>query len=90
MLIRDDEQDVLLHRRSPPFVFYFDRIGLSLVQPVEWFSDPSKGVEQVLHSPEPREIVLDFDTPWEGLYCYYSAVFQDDDVYRMFTGVRDR
>ena len=43
-----------------------------------------------LHSPSPREKVLDFDAPWEGRpsfgisVCGYPVVFQDGDKFRMY------
>ena len=38
----------------------------------------------VLHHPEPREIVLRFDRPWEGLYSGYETVLKDGDLYRFY------
>ncbi|MFT5523432.1 MAG: hypothetical protein ACI9G1_005237 [Pirellulaceae bacterium] len=37
-----------------------------------------------LHPPQPREKVLTFDRPWEGLYCGYETVIQDGDLLRMY------
>jgi hypothetical protein len=37
-----------------------------------------------LHSPEPREIALVHDAPWEGSGSGYHSVFQDGDRYRMY------
>ena len=37
-----------------------------------------------LHQPEPREVVLVTDEPWEGNTSGYYTVFQDDDRYRMY------
>ncbi len=37
-----------------------------------------------LHRPEPREIVLRTDAPWEGNACGYPSVFQDGQLYRMY------
>ncbi len=37
-----------------------------------------------LHPPTPREIVLKFDRPWEGIYCGYFTVLKDGDRYRMY------
>ena len=42
------------------------------------------GARQQLHSPVPREIVLEHDAPWEGTGCGYHSVFQDGDRYRMY------
>lgn len=37
-----------------------------------------------LHHPEPREVVLVHDAPWEGSGSGYHSVFQDGDRYRMY------
>jgi hypothetical protein len=38
-----------------------------------------------LHHPEPREIVLVLDAPWEGSGSSgYHSVFRDGDIYRMY------
>ncbi len=37
-----------------------------------------------LHRPEPQEVVLVTDQPWEGNTCAYFTLFQDDDRYRMY------
>ncbi len=37
-----------------------------------------------LHRPEPREVVLVTDEPWEGNISAYFTVFRDDDLYRMY------
>lgn len=38
----------------------------------------------VLHAPQPREVVLRFDQPWEGLYSGYETVLRDGDVLRFY------
>jgi hypothetical protein len=45
-----------------------------------------KGVELLVHSPEPREIAVTCDAPWEGNGCGYYTVLQDarESVYRMY------
>ncbi len=43
-----------------------------------------KDVTQQVHRPEPGEVVLITDQPWEGNICGYFTVFQDDDLYRMY------
>ena len=40
--------------------------------------------EQLLHHPEPKEIVLLHDAPWEGSGSGYHSVFRDGDLYRMY------
>ena len=42
------------------------------------------GVRLVLHRPQPREIVLRFDQPWEGLYSGYETVLKDGENYRFY------
>lgn len=37
-----------------------------------------------LHRPEPKEVVLVTDAPWEGNTCAYYTLFQDGDKYRMY------
>ena len=37
-----------------------------------------------LHRPEPQEVVLVTDQPWEGNTSAYFTIFQDDDRYRMY------
>lgn len=37
-----------------------------------------------LHHPEPREIVLVHDAPWEGSGSGYHSIFKDGDRYRMY------
>lgn len=38
----------------------------------------------VLHQPEPQEVVLVTDKPWEGNTSAYYTIFQDGEVYRMY------
>ena len=37
-----------------------------------------------LHGPEPREVAVVRDQPWEGNTCFYHSVFRDGDLYRMY------
>ena len=37
-----------------------------------------------LHHPQPRNVVLEFNRPWEGPFCGYLAVMQDDDRVRFY------
>lgn len=41
-------------------------------------------VQQFLHQPEAKEVVLVTDAPWEGNTCAYYTIFQDGDLYRMY------
>ena len=42
------------------------------------------GATTRLHAPQPREVVLVHDAPWEGSGSGYHSVFQDGDRYRMY------
>lgn len=42
------------------------------------------GAELRLHHPQPREIALVHDAPWEGSGSGYHSVFKDGDRYRMY------
>ena len=42
------------------------------------------GVKQHLNQPEPREVVLTTDAPWEGNTSAYYTIFQDGDLFRMY------
>ncbi|MEQ1862204.1 MAG: hypothetical protein ABMA13_19990 [Chthoniobacteraceae bacterium] len=44
----------------------------------------SGGATLRLHHPEPREIALVHDAPWEGSGSGYHSVFKDGDRYRMY------
>ena len=37
-----------------------------------------------LHSPQPKEVVMDHDAPWEGDGCDFHCIVADDGVYRMY------
>lgn len=42
------------------------------------------GARLKLHLPEPQEVVLTTDQPWEGNTSAYFTIFQDGDLYRMY------
>jgi len=42
-----------------------------------------------LHHPQPREIALVHDAPWEGSGTTYHSVFQDSGLYRMYYKAED-
>jgi len=46
--------------------------------------DHLEGARLKLHSPQPREIVLKFDEPWEGLYSGYTTLLKAGDVFRLY------
>ncbi|NLP12337.1 hypothetical protein GX408_18200 [bacterium] len=51
----------------------------------DYLIDRLKGEARLcLHHPEPREIVLVHDAPWEGNGSGYHSIFQDGKKYRMY------
>jgi len=44
----------------------------------------SGGAVRRMHRPQPKEIVLRHDLPWEGTGCGYHTVFRDGERYRMY------
>ncbi len=40
--------------------------------------------EQRLHHPQPQEIAITHDMPWEGSGSGYHSIFKDGDKYRMY------
>lgn len=42
------------------------------------------GAELALNRPQPREVAIEHDAPWEGNVCFYHTVFQDGGLYRMY------
>jgi hypothetical protein len=42
------------------------------------------GAELHMHHPEPKEIVIEHDAPWEGSGSSYHSIFKDGDIYRMY------
>ena len=49
-----------------------------------WLIEKLTDTRHVLHHPVPRETVLRFDKPWEGLFCGYVTVIKDGAVYRAY------
>lgn len=37
-----------------------------------------------MHKPEPKEIVINHNEPWEGDGCVYHCIIKDDTLYRMY------
>jgi len=51
----------------------------------DYLIDQLSGDAQLrLHKPEPKEVVLTTDKPWEGNTSAYYTVFEDDGLYRMY------
>lgn len=42
------------------------------------------GAALVMHKPQPKEVVIVCDAPWEGNTSAYFTLFQDGDIYRMY------
>ena len=42
------------------------------------------GAKLHLHRPEPKEVVLTTDAPWEGNTSAYYTIFRDGEMYRMY------
>lgn len=42
------------------------------------------GAELKLHKPEPHDVAIVCDAPWEGNTSAYYTLFQDGDLYRMY------
>lgn len=50
----------------------------------DWLIEEKRGVGLKLHSPERKEIVLEFTEPWEGKHCGYFSVIQEEQKIRMY------
>jgi len=46
--------------------------------------DLTGGAKRRLHHPQRREVVLQFDRPWEGPFCGYGVVMPDDGKIRLY------
>ncbi|MEX2187235.1 MAG: hypothetical protein WD875_10590, partial [Pirellulales bacterium] len=46
--------------------------------------DRLDGAELRLHAPQPAEVAVKFDRPWEGAFVGYITVMQDEDRLRMY------
>jgi hypothetical protein len=71
---------------SEPFVF--DR-RLDLRSQRELFVDDyligeHQGTALRMHRPEPKEVAIVCDAPWEGNISAYYTLFRDDDRFRMY------
>ncbi|MCM8785326.1 MAG: hypothetical protein NC899_03665 [Candidatus Omnitrophica bacterium] len=50
----------------------------------EWLIDKMEGVNLKLHHPQPEEVVLEYNQPWEGIASAVETVFKDGDIFRMY------
>lgn len=46
--------------------------------------DRLEGCSLKLHEPQPVNIALRFDAPWEGAFCGYVTVLKDGDLFRCY------
>ena len=46
--------------------------------------DKMTGVTRKLHSPQPRDIAITFDAPWDGACSLYGTILRDGDTCRMY------
>ncbi len=49
-----------------------------------WLIESLDNVRLVLHEPRDEGPVLQFDRPWEGLFCGYATVIRDGDLLRLY------
>ncbi|MFA5866041.1 MAG: hypothetical protein WC975_15310 [Phycisphaerae bacterium] len=51
----------------------------------EYLIDTEKTtVELKLHKPQPKEVVIDHNEPWEGDSCSFHCILKEDGLYRMY------
>ncbi|MCG6156974.1 hypothetical protein [Rubinisphaera margarita] len=46
--------------------------------------DKLENVRLVLNHPRDEGVALEFDEPWEGLFCGYCTVIKDGEMYRLY------
>ena len=46
--------------------------------------DKLDNVQLTLNRPRDEGVALEFDKPWEGLFCGYCTVIKDADLYRLY------
>lgn len=46
--------------------------------------DEFKNASLRMHHPIRRELVMEYNKPWEGNGCSFRTVFRDDNIYRMY------
>lgn len=50
----------------------------------DWLIARMDNLRLAMHRPQPAEVAIEFDRPWEGEYSAYVTVFQDGDRFRMY------
>jgi len=48
-----------------------------------WLISEIQGIGLKLHNPQPEEVVMEFNKPWEGSTSTYITILKDKDVFRM-------
>ncbi len=46
--------------------------------------DKMDGVQLIKHTPHDEGVVLNFDNPWEGVFCGYCTVIKDGELLRVY------
>lgn len=76
---------LLLSNINPPTASIVRDIGSRLELFVDdWLIAKMESVNFMLHHPQPEEVVIVFDQPWEGNTCGYVTVFEDEGKFRMY------
>lgn len=70
-------------------VGWFQKTPITIGTRLQLFTDDElidriNGATLTMHHPEPRELALEFDQPWEAGVSYYVTVWKENDTYRMF------
>ncbi len=50
----------------------------------DWLIEEMNGVSLQMHRPSPREVVLEFNRPWEGSISYDPVVMKEGNRYRLW------
>ncbi len=50
----------------------------------QFLIDKMDNVQLTLNRPRDEGIAMEFDKPWEGLFCGYCTVIKDGDLYRLY------
>ena len=50
----------------------------------DWLIEELRDVELRMYSPEPREVVLQYDQPWEGTLSEFWTALQDGERYFLY------
>ena len=65
------------------------RIGSNLELFVDdWLIHQMYGTNLMMHNPIPKEVVLEFNRPWEGPVSAGGSVLELEDSYKMWYGAR--